>query len=44
VFAEILAFVLITNLLLWRYVTKCGVTQLGGIILIMAYVMFQAIF
>lgn len=44
VFAEILAFVLIANLILWRYLTKGGVTQFGGIILIMTYVMFQAIF
>jgi cation:H+ antiporter len=44
VFAEILSFVLITNLILWRYLTKGGVTQFGGIILIMTYVLFQAIF
>lgn len=43
IFAEILSFVLITNLILWRYLTKGGVTQVGGIILIMVYVLFQAI-
>ncbi|MEM2972076.1 MAG: hypothetical protein QW270_06615 [Candidatus Bathyarchaeia archaeon] len=43
-FAEILAFVLITNLILWRYLIRGGVTQTGGIILIMTYVIFQAIF
>ena len=43
IFAEILVFVLITNLILWRYLTKGGVTQVGGIILIMMYVLFQAI-
>jgi len=43
IFAQILVFVLITNLILWRYLTKGGVTQVGGIILIMTYVLFQAI-
>jgi len=43
IFAEILIFVLIMNLILWRYLTKGGVTQVGGIILIMVYVLFQAI-
>lgn len=42
VFAQILVFVLITNLILWRYLTKGGVTQFGGIILIITYVLFQA--
>jgi len=43
IFAQILVFVLITNLILWRYLTKGGVSQVGGIILIMTYVLFQAI-
>jgi cation:H+ antiporter len=43
IFVEILAFVLITNLILWRYLTRGGVTQVGGIILIMTYITFQAI-
>ncbi|MEM3774519.1 MAG: hypothetical protein QXX92_05880 [Candidatus Bathyarchaeia archaeon] len=43
-FTEILIFVLIMNLILWRYLTKGGVTQLGGIILITVYIVFQAIF
>ncbi|MBC7129724.1 sodium:calcium antiporter [Candidatus Bathyarchaeota archaeon] len=42
-FAEIVPFVLITTLILWRYLTKGGVTQLGGIALILTYVIFQAI-
>lgn len=41
-FAEILLFVLATNLILWRYLTRGGVSQLGGVILIMIYVLFQA--
>ncbi|MEM1564012.1 MAG: hypothetical protein QW161_05005 [Candidatus Bathyarchaeia archaeon] len=43
-FTEILIFVLIMNLILWRYLTKGGVTQFGGIILITVYIVFQAIF
>lgn len=43
VFAEILLFVLATNIILWRYLTKGGVSQVGGIILIMIYVLFQAV-
>lgn len=43
-FTEILIFVLIMNLILWRYLTKGGITQFGGIILITVYIVFQAIF
>lgn len=43
-FAEILLFVLASNLILWRYLTKGGVSQAGGIVLIMIYVLFQAVF
>ncbi|MEM4704742.1 MAG: hypothetical protein QXJ02_06720, partial [Candidatus Bathyarchaeia archaeon] len=42
-FAQVLAFVLITNIILWRYLTKGGVSQIGGIILVLVYVMFQAV-
>ncbi|MEM2912575.1 MAG: hypothetical protein QW146_08750 [Candidatus Bathyarchaeia archaeon] len=41
-FLEMLVFVLIVNLVLWRYLTKGGITQLGGITLLLIYVMFQA--
>ena len=41
-FTEILLFVLATNLILWRYLTRGGVSQIGGIILIIVYVLFQA--
>lgn len=43
IFAQIIPFVLITTLILWRYLTKGGVTQIGGIILIITYVVFQAL-
>ena len=41
-FTEILLFVLATNIVLWRYLTRGGVSRLGGIILIIIYVLFQA--
>lgn len=42
IFAQIIPFVLITTLILWRYLTKGGVSQLGGIALIITYIVFQA--
>lgn len=43
IFGQILPFVLVTTLILWRYLTKGGITQFGGIALIVTYVVFQAI-
>lgn len=43
IFAQIVPFVLITTLILWRYLTKGGVSQFGGLALIFTYVIFQAI-
>jgi len=43
VLAEILPFVLITTLILWRYLSKGGVSQYGGIALIITYIVFQAV-
>jgi cation:H+ antiporter len=43
IFAQILPFVLITTLILWRYLTKGGVSQFGGIALIIIYILFQAV-
>lgn len=42
-FAEVVPFVLITTLILWRYLTKGGISQIGGIALILTYVIFQAV-
>lgn len=42
VFTQIIPFVLITTLILWRYLTKGGVSQIGGIALIITYIVFQA--
>lgn len=41
-FTRVVPFVLITTLILWRYLAKGGVSQFGGIVLIITYVIFQA--
>jgi cation:H+ antiporter len=43
IFTEILPFLLITTLIFWRFLTRGGVSQVGGIVLIMTYILFQAI-
>ena len=43
IFTEILPFLLITTIVFWRFLTRGGVSQIGGIILIMTYILFQAI-
>jgi cation:H+ antiporter len=43
VFTEILPFLLITTIIFWRFLSRGGVSQVGGIILIMTYILFQAI-
>lgn len=43
IFSEILPFLLITTLLLWRFLTKGGISQIGGISLVMTYILFQAV-
>ncbi len=43
IFTEILPFLLITTIVFWRFLTRGGVSQIGGIVLIMVYVLFQAI-
>ena len=43
IFAEILPFLLITTLLLWRFLTKGGISKVGGILLVISYVLFQAV-
>jgi len=42
IFTEILPFLLIITLLLWRFLTKGGIPKWGGILLIMVYIIFQA--
>lgn len=43
IFTEILPFLLITTIIFWRFLTKGGVSKIGGIVLIMTYILFQAI-
>lgn len=43
IFTELLPFLLITTIIFWRFLTRGGVSQVGGIILIMTYILFQAI-
>jgi len=42
-FTEILPFVLVTTLILWRCLTKGGISPTGGIVLVIVYILFQAI-
>ena len=43
IFTEMLPFLIITNIIFWRFLTKGGISQIGGIILLMAYILFQAV-
>jgi cation:H+ antiporter len=43
IFVEILPFLLITTIIFWRFLTRGGVSQVGGIVLIMTYILFQAV-
>jgi cation:H+ antiporter len=43
IFTEILPFLLITTVIFWRFLIRGGVSKVGGIILIISYVLFQAI-
>jgi len=42
VFTEILPFLLIMTLLLWRFLSKGQIPKWGGLLLIMIYIIFQA--
>ncbi|MFP3985388.1 MAG: sodium:calcium antiporter [Candidatus Bathyarchaeia archaeon] len=43
IFVEILPFLLITTIIFWRFLTRGGISQVGGVILIFTYILFQAI-
>ncbi len=43
IFTEILPFLLITTVIFWRFLTKGGISKVGGVILILTYVLFQVI-
>ncbi len=43
IFTEMLPFLLITTIIFWRFLTKGGISQVGGIVLMMVYILFQAV-
>jgi len=43
IFTEMLPFLLITTVVFWRFLTRGGVTQVGAIVLMMIYILFQAV-
>ncbi|MDH5375673.1 MAG: sodium:calcium antiporter [Candidatus Bathyarchaeota archaeon] len=43
IFTEILPFLMITTIIFWRFLTRGGVSQVGGIVLTMTYILFQAV-
>jgi cation:H+ antiporter len=43
VFSEILPFLLITTIVFLRFLTRGGVSQVAGIVLMMTYILFQAV-
>jgi cation:H+ antiporter len=43
IFTEILPFLLITTVIFWRFLIRGGISKIGGIILIISYILFQAI-
>jgi cation:H+ antiporter len=43
IFTEILPFVLITTVIFWRFIMKGGVSKVGGVMLILTYILFQTL-
>jgi cation:H+ antiporter len=43
IFTEILLFLPITTIIFWRFLTGGGVSKVGGIVLMMTYILFQAV-
>ena len=43
IFNEILPFLLITTVIFWRFLTKGGISKIGGVILLAVYLLFQLI-
>jgi cation:H+ antiporter len=43
IFTEILPFLLITTVIFWRFLTRGGISKVGGVILIITYILFQVI-
>lgn len=43
IFIEILPFLLITTVIFWRFIMRGGVSKTGGAVLIITYILFQAL-
>jgi len=43
IFTELLPFLLITTVIFWRFLTRGGISKIGGILLMATYVLFQVI-
>ena len=43
IFTEIIPFLLITTVIFWRFLTRGGITKIGGVILLAVYLLFQII-
>ena len=43
IFTEMLPFLLITTIIFWRFLTRGGVSPVGGMVLMMVYILFQAV-
>lgn len=43
VFTEILPFLLITTIIFWRFLVRGGVSKVGGVALILMYILFQVL-
>ena len=42
VFTELLPFLLITTVIFWRFLTRGGISRIGGLLLLTSYMLFQA--
>ncbi len=43
IFTEILPFLLITTVIFWRFLIRGGISKIGGVVLLAAYLLFQII-
>ncbi|PVX25904.1 MAG: hypothetical protein CW716_07055 [Candidatus Bathyarchaeum sp.] len=41
IFTELLPFLLITTVIFWRFLTRGGISRIGGVILLASYLLFQ---
>jgi len=43
IFIEMLPFLLVTTVIFWRFIMRGGVSKTGGAVLILTYILFQAL-